>query len=210
MGSKMRWSVLAASVFIASGSGQASGDITYELVNNPAYQSGWTLSGSITTDGTLGSISAADITSWTWTATDPDNTFGVTITSTSPTASVSEAIGIEATSAALTIPVSTSGGLELSSAPARVLPNVWVLGWNGAQQQSAGGTYFGDFLFLFDPVPPYVPIPGWACPTPPADGPNDTYILANAQAVPEPSSFVLAGLAGVFGISLGLARRLRS
>jgi PEP-CTERM motif len=44
--------------------------ITYDFVNYPADQSGWTLSGSITTDGHLGFIGSQDIISWNWTASN--------------------------------------------------------------------------------------------------------------------------------------------
>ncbi len=44
--------------------------ITYSLVNNAAYQSGLTLSGIITTDGTIGALGAGNITAWSWTFTN--------------------------------------------------------------------------------------------------------------------------------------------
>jgi hypothetical protein len=44
-------------------------DITYNLVNYPAYQNGWSLSGQITTDGRTGVVGTTDIVSWNWTIT---------------------------------------------------------------------------------------------------------------------------------------------
>ncbi len=44
-----------------------AGSMTYDLVNYPDLQNGWTLTGTITTDGNIGSISSTDITSWMWT-----------------------------------------------------------------------------------------------------------------------------------------------
>lgn len=47
---------------------QAADSYTYDLVDYPNDQSGWTLSGSITVDQ-LGPITAADITDFMWTVT---------------------------------------------------------------------------------------------------------------------------------------------
>jgi hypothetical protein len=41
-------------------------DRTYTLVNYPSDQYGWTLSGSITTDGTVGDITSGNIRAWNW------------------------------------------------------------------------------------------------------------------------------------------------
>ena len=44
-------------------------DRTYDLQSGPSSPVGWTLSGTITTDGTIGTIQATNILSWTWTLT---------------------------------------------------------------------------------------------------------------------------------------------
>jgi hypothetical protein len=44
-----------------------AGPITYDLNNYSSLQNGWTLSGSITTDGAIGDIGAAAIISWHYT-----------------------------------------------------------------------------------------------------------------------------------------------
>jgi len=64
-----------------------------------ALSSGYTLTGSITTDGTIGSLSSSDITAWNWTATGPSSfsqsfsgptsTESLDLTSTSTTLSIS-------------------------------------------------------------------------------------------------------------------------
>ncbi len=46
-----------------------AGSITYDLEINPYLTNGWTLSGTITTDGALGPLQSPDILSWSWTAT---------------------------------------------------------------------------------------------------------------------------------------------
>jgi hypothetical protein len=60
---------VAAVVSVFTASVQAA-TITYSLVNNAAYQNGLTLTGSITTDGTIGALAGGNITAWSWTLTD--------------------------------------------------------------------------------------------------------------------------------------------
>jgi len=70
-----------------------AGSTTYNIVNYPDLQNGWTLSGTITTDGTIGPIGSSDITSWTWTVTEAG--ISQTYRSTDPGAST-YLFGIEA------------------------------------------------------------------------------------------------------------------
>jgi len=44
------------------------GEITYDLVSYPTAQSGYALTGTVTTDGTLGNLSSTNIVSWSWQA----------------------------------------------------------------------------------------------------------------------------------------------
>jgi len=67
---KLKFFLAATAICSALLSGLQAAPITYALVNNAAYQDGYTLSGSITTDGTLGDITMSGITSWNWTITD--------------------------------------------------------------------------------------------------------------------------------------------
>ena len=48
----------------------AGAEVIYQLTNNSSVQNGFTLSGSITTNGTLGVISASDITKWSFSFTN--------------------------------------------------------------------------------------------------------------------------------------------
>jgi len=48
-----------------------AGPITYVLQNYAADQNGSTLTGSVTTDGNLGTLTSADIVSWSWTISAP-------------------------------------------------------------------------------------------------------------------------------------------
>ena len=49
-------------------------DSIYIIKDYPELQNGWTLSGTITTDGRLGPIGPNDITSWEWTVTSGEGT----------------------------------------------------------------------------------------------------------------------------------------
>ena len=51
-------------------SGAQAGSITYQINDYPAVENGFKISGSITTDGTIGALSQSDITAWTWTLSD--------------------------------------------------------------------------------------------------------------------------------------------
>jgi hypothetical protein len=66
---------LAGLLFLAMASNRASAGLTYSLTNFAGLQNGWTVSGSITTDGTIGSLSQSNITSWNYTATNGVSTF---------------------------------------------------------------------------------------------------------------------------------------
>lgn len=61
--------IVAGLIGVFAANVQAS-TITYSLVNNAAYQNGLTLSGSITTDGTIGALDTENITAWSWELTD--------------------------------------------------------------------------------------------------------------------------------------------
>jgi hypothetical protein len=58
--------------------GAQAAPITYDLVNVPADQNGWTVSGHMTTTGTTGSLAAADVTSWDFTLTKGATSYAAT------------------------------------------------------------------------------------------------------------------------------------
>jgi len=69
-------------------SGLQAAPITYSIVDNAAYQNGYTVSGNITTDGSIGALSKSNITSWNF-----------VITNTATSTFVASASGTEATGA---------------------------------------------------------------------------------------------------------------
>jgi len=84
-----------------SAAGSMGGTITYDFVSYAALQNGYTLSGTITTDGSLGPLSSADITAWNYTITNG------TITDEESGAGA-ETQGLTASSTQLTLPQSTA------------------------------------------------------------------------------------------------------
>ena len=64
---------LLAESFLTFGCGDDSegGSITYHIENYAVLQNGYTLSGTITTDGMIGTLTDADITAWSFSVTGP-------------------------------------------------------------------------------------------------------------------------------------------
>ena len=58
-------------------------DRIYNILPYPVSDGGWKLSGTITTDGTMGAIQATNILSWTWNLSSPGSS-GWTVSSTDP------------------------------------------------------------------------------------------------------------------------------
>ena len=67
---RIRLATAAIAILLVPHLSQA-GQITYLIQNYAADQNGSTLSGSVTTDGNLGTLTSADIVAWTWTVTPP-------------------------------------------------------------------------------------------------------------------------------------------
>ena len=61
----------------------ARGNITYNIVNDLPDQNGYSLSGTIVTDGTMGAISSSDVVSWQYEITGPTGPISTNGTATS-------------------------------------------------------------------------------------------------------------------------------
>jgi hypothetical protein len=63
-----RWiSLLTLVVAISASGDQSKANIVYDLVDYPQFQNGYNISGTITTDGTIGDLITANIVSWGYT-----------------------------------------------------------------------------------------------------------------------------------------------
>src|SRR5271157_3999787 len=147
-----------------------AGSMTYDIVNYPDLQNGWTLSGTITTDGTIGTIQASDITSWTWTIVEAGT--ALTIRSTDLGAGVT-VDGLTATSTDLQLHFNSDQLLQLGS--------------NAAFLQDA--TSHIEPRFITQALGPAIPPPriAWSSSIPQPPG-TSAWLIASTStaAVPEP------------------------
>jgi len=171
-----------------------AGQITYDIQNYPADQSGHTVSGTITTDGTIGPLAVADITSWVVTF---DNTFTFRSTDQGSFTVVEGAVQATPTSITLSNPSAGVNALELDITP----PQGGQIAYQRGPQVPGGTPYY--HAFELDQLL-------WLTFNPTLGGP-DPWILAVASAsvVPEPSSLWMAGIATSVGLAYGWSRHRR-
>jgi len=177
-----------------------AGSTTYNLVNHPDYQDGWTLSGTITTDGTIGLLQSSDITSWTWTVTKP----GSSQTYRSGPGTVSYADGLTATNTGLLILIRNTGTGILLNTPFGGINDGYGT-WEGGPAgptyfTGAGGSASGHFVFYWSDEPPN-----------PSAVPLEEFTFAATTAIPEPATLYLLGFGAVCGCVyvMGHKRRAR-
>ena len=170
-------------------------DRTYDLQSGRSMPVGWTLSGTITTDGTIGTIQATNILSWTWTMTSGVSSF--TVSSTDPGAAVTisgltstgAALGITSTGAALLLPFANYIGLSNPDASLWYDNNIDQEHW----QVTLPGVRSGDEVWVST---------GYGSPT----GEIQSAAIA---VVPEPSPLYLVGFGAVCVYVMGHKRRAR-
>ncbi len=156
-------------------------NITYRIVDNPAVQNGYTLSGSITTNGQIGTLASQDILSWNWTVTNGINTY------TADSSQVGSFIGLDGTILA------TSDYIELPAQPVTSPSTLNLFGPNSHVQWSGSTIQNNAFTSAFQVNGSW---PWWhdQTTTTPHDVPGGWAIADQGvtQAVPEPSSLALA------------------
>ncbi len=166
-----------------NGAAATRADLTYNIVNDLADQAGYSLAGTITTDGTIGALTAADFVSWQFTITSIAHGQFETESGTQP----SQAIGVTATSTLL----ETDGTLTLPVPFANT--NV---SWSPSAPYYESGYPSGAAI--------------WYTTTPmgfPSSG-DWTVATAPTSAVPEPATIWIAAI-GAAGFA-GHARFTRS
>jgi hypothetical protein len=168
----------------------ARAQIVYNIVNDAPDQNGWTLSGTITTDGTLGTVAVSGI--------DHITGFNITISqqTTSYNIGVGAAygfdngagLGLQATASTLYVP---SDSFFVPYAPG----NSVILSYDpadGSYAALAGGTTLWDDGFGSQK----------------GFGSGD-WTIATVASVPEPTSLGLVGMAAFAGSSYWWRRRRR-
>ena len=173
-------------------------DRMYELQSVPT--DGWTLSGTITTDGTIGTIQATNILSWTWTISGGGSS--VTVSSTDPGAAVAisgfdligAAPGITSTGATLLVPGGNYIRMSNPDATPWYYNNIDQWHWQVILPGvTLPGVRSGDELWFST---------GYGSPT--AEIPSATIAV-----VPEPSPLYIAGFGAVCVYVMGHKRRAR-
>ena len=171
----------------ATAAGRAKADITYNLIDYPAAgSSGWTLSGSITTNGGLGLTGV--IEEWTWTLSNSGTIYTESGTGQYP--NISGAFGV-------TTPTTyqlgfgyypyDDGALDLTAS-------------NGIQLEYDQNTIAGSNIYLHLPATgTYIEVSSTT--------PTDPWVIATTASVPEPSTFHLMGMGVVGFIVYGMVRR---
>ena len=161
-----------------------AGQITYSLQNYAADQAGFTLTGSVTTDGNLGTLTTADIVAWTWTVSSAG---GASFTlSLGPGISTS-VLNLVATETQLLVP-------ELQTEQSDIIFGGGVVGSAVLAYRREENN--GIFLYAAVTSSPSV---GWDTENPAMGGTNPWVIGVAATTVPEPSAVVLMSL-GISGL----------
>ncbi|MCC6126016.1 MAG: PEP-CTERM sorting domain-containing protein [Pirellulales bacterium] len=152
----------------------AIADVTYYLISYPADQNGWELSGSITTDGTLGYyLTGAHIKSWEFTISK-----GSSFYSTSD--KITSLLYLQATDTQLLLPYLPPACPSLQLGQNATLPSlIYVRG------PESIGQYLGK-------LPNYVGGVAWNT-YPPEMGGTDPWIIAQTNPNPQPPTISWKG-----------------
>ena len=196
-------------------SGLQAAPITYSLVNNAAYQNGYTLSGSITTDGTTGRLSNSNITNWTYAVTNTATSV-VAFTESGTFASTDH---VEASATQLTLVAAGFGSYPVISLDGR-----WgSLSWYRNPEVNYGNFDGYDIIDPASEIYRSAGVPGSGSGSyttfwnnnvegtlPLGSTANGSWIIAEASAaaVPEPSTYGL--LFGGFTLAVVAMRRRTS
>jgi hypothetical protein len=180
----------------------AEANITYSIQNYSADQGGLTLTGSITTDGTIGDLATSDILSWTYTITAAGGSTG-TASSTDSGAGITLLENVVASQSSITLAFPDADATEVVNqlrldtppgAGSANLDYVRELYAPGSNTTDPHNFYIGSAHNVGN----------WNNMDPAMGGTNPWVI---ATAVPEPSSLILAGPGALGLIGCRLARR---
>jgi hypothetical protein len=189
--------MLAVLALLLGGVGQARAEMVYNLVDYPASENGWTVSGQITTDGTFGSIGVNDFVSESFTISNGSVTYTV------PIGTSHDLLNFIASSSSLTVPIGDFTELAGDTiSGSKYVTLVWenidlnpYPGYYAVVYPASGGQ--GTFLFEnYNPTTSAGSI-----------GSNDPWVIATA-AVPEPSGMIfLVTAIGTIGFASWVHRR---
>ena len=161
--------------------------ITYNVVNYPALQNGFTVSGTITTNGATGTdLPTNDITSWDITITQASTTI-LTFNPSNSTTFLNDTFNATTTE----LNVASGGSIEFET-PSPLTEIAWSGTTTNTRYESYDVNYAENAGYLWN-----------AANYDPASQP------VASTTVPEPSSAVLAVIGAVSVVACGLVRRRR-
>jgi PEP-CTERM motif len=178
--------------------GETRADMVYAIVNDPVDQNGWTISGTITTDGTLGSDVALHITQANVTISNGATVLQSSMGPWSPAGWSGS--GLIATPTALEVAYGPEIGASYFYMDGGQFDSDSI-GWFN---EYPSATSFSAQVNIHEALTPeYL----WDTNAPTGFGPvGSTWVIASV--VPEPSSFILLGLVAAVGFcSWRLTRR---
>ena len=194
-------------VFLATAP-NARANTIYNLVDYPSDEAGWKLSGSITTDGTIGDILPNDIVGWTWTASNGVASF-TTNSTDNGSRTYTSWIGF---SPNYTYPgiLATPTKLSILDPGTLYLQNSWTgtsLDWTRWTPQSPA-VYTANAPFSYNINNGFMWEDGYYENTnPPTELPAAGWVIATAA--PEPSTLTLLGSA-LLGLGVVYLRRRKA
>jgi hypothetical protein len=167
-------------------------DLTYNLQNYPADQNGWTLSGTITTDGKIGTLTQSDITAWTWTITKGSTT---SITNSTDPGAIETVSGVTATSTEILLPFGIGAFNQLLLSSATSKPRI---DWEHNTVSNLYLSYTDTSLAWFTPSPNMGGV-----------GTRGPWVIAATAAtgVPEPSTLLTTLVGGLAFLGHACRRR---
>ena len=157
-----------------------AGSIVYNIQNYAGLQDGYTVSGTITTDGTIGALTSANITAWSFSVTGPTSyQLWSQLAGT-----VTTIYGLTASATELILPAPTSGNFDLAGFQNSTSGSSLDYARNPPSSDLYRSTT-PSYTFAWNdnvPVPPGLQLGG------------SDWILAmtNSSAVPEPATLTLA------------------
>jgi hypothetical protein len=203
MRSTMKMTGLTLLALIGLGATSEAGPITYDIADYSALQSGWSLSGTITTDGNIGALSVGDITSYSFTITNGTTT--LTQSSSDPNSAVVLNGTVLASSTAITIP---APGFR-SFSDFEIGNGIDGEDLSYGRYNHADGAFYDEYQEIDYSQGPASQ--SWDAVSLHSNtlslGAVDPWTIATVSAVPEPSSLVLAGIAVIGGTVVAVRRR---
>jgi hypothetical protein len=177
-------------------SNATASDVTYNIVDYPANEGTNTISGTIITNGTIGSLAAANIIGGTFSISEGDGEL------ISGPAEFNNPIDLQATATALLLNPGSDSSFWISTTQSDQSWTAWADYENDPSSSlfSGGLTAEPPAILTVDLFDSY-PVPT----TPGSIGANSAWIIAT---VPEPSAFALLGI-GAIGLAAFFWRRRR-